>query len=120
MRTVACSMQRSPIISAIIPPDPRHPRHELRARGHRVSREVSVDVFYKGARIASQRLDMVVDDVLVIENKATELLPPNARRQLVSYLRATRLDVGLVLHFGPTPSVYRAVCTRKPHVTRLA
>lgn len=94
--------------------------HELRARGHRVAREVSVDVFYKGARIASQRLDMIVDDVLVVEIKSTEVLPPHARRQLVSYLRATRLEVGLVLHFGLTPSVYRAVCTHKPHVTRLA
>jgi GxxExxY protein len=53
---------------------------ELRARGHRVAREVSVDVMYKGEELCTQRLDMVVDDKVVVEAKSTYELHPAAQR----------------------------------------
>lgn len=84
---------------------------ELRFRGHSVGREVGVGVIYKGEEIASQRLDMVVDDCLVVEIKSTALLPPGTKRQLYAYLRATRIEVGLVLHFGPEPKFHRQILT---------
>ena len=58
--------------------------------------------------IARQRLDMIVDDILVVELKAGDALPPASLRQLFIYLRATRLQVGLLFHFGPKPTVKRA------------
>ncbi len=82
---------------------------ELIARGHRVARELAVRVFYKGHEIGAQRLDMVVDDAVVIEAKSTPDLHKNATRQLFSYLRATNLEVGLLLHFGREPHFYRVV-----------
>ena len=81
--------------------------HELVARGHQIGREVRVPVWYKGVRLATQRLDMIVDDRLVVETKAAYELHPAASRQLFNYLRATRLEVGLLLHFGPEPKFYR-------------
>jgi len=83
---------------------------ELVRRGHRVAREHSSLVFYKGEPLGVQRLDMVVDDVLVIEIKSTAMLARVAHRQLLSYLRSTKLEVGLLLHFGPTPGFHRLVC----------
>ena len=44
---------------------------ELRKRGHVVAREISVDVFYDGEQLCTQRLDMIVDDRVVVETKAT-------------------------------------------------
>jgi GxxExxY protein len=85
---------------------------ELRSRGHWVEREVWVDVLYKGHRVARQRLDMVSDRLVILEVKATEQLPPFARRQLLNYLRVTPLELGLILHFGPEPKVYRMVSTK--------
>ena len=82
---------------------------ELATRGHRVSREHAVPVTYKGVEIAFQRVDMLVDEVLVVEIKATPILAANASRQLLSYLRGTRLEVGLLLHFGPEAKFYRVV-----------
>ncbi len=82
---------------------------ELRARGHEVGREVTVAIHYKGEPIAHQRLDMVVDEMLVVETKSTRDLHPSAVRQLFNYLRATGLEVGLLLHFGPEPRFYRVV-----------
>jgi len=84
---------------------------ELHERGHEVGREVSVPVFYKGEEVARQRLDMIVDQKLVIEVKSTETLHQSSARQVANYLRATNLEVGLLLHFGPRPQFYRAVCT---------
>ena len=83
---------------------------ELRGRGHAVGREVYVPVRYHGAEIARQRIDMIVDQRLVIEAKSTQDLHKSAARQVYNYLRATRLQVGLLLHFGPEPAFYRLVC----------
>ena len=81
--------------------------HELRKRGHKVVRELAVPVFYDGVRVGRFRLDLVVDDCVVVESKATEVLNPSHRRQLLNGLKATPLEVGLLLHFGPKPKFYR-------------
>jgi GxxExxY protein len=80
---------------------------ELTARGHHVAREVAIEVFYKGESVGWQRMDMIVDDKIIIEVKATPILSPNARLQLRSYMKSTRLQVGLLFHFGPTPTFFR-------------
>ncbi len=82
---------------------------ELVGRGHRVLREVLVRVYYKGEHIGWQRLDMVVDDTLIVEIKSTRQLHESARRQLLCYLRVTRFEVGLLLHFGPKARFHRLV-----------
>jgi|SRR5688572_30402445 GxxExxY protein len=83
---------------------------ELRKLGHRVGREVAVNVYYDGEILCTQRLDMIVDEVLIVETKSTRELHPAARRQLLSYLHATNLEVGLLLHFGPKPKFHREIC----------
>src|SRR4051812_47598608 len=83
---------------------------ELGYKGHEVDREVTVDLFYKGQRIGRHRLDLVVDDKVVLEIKASETLTSAAQRQCLSYLRVSGREVGLVLHFGPEPKIKRVVC----------
>lgn len=83
---------------------------ELLQRGHRVAREVSVNVFYKGQELGSQRLDLIVNERLVIETKAASELHKSATRQLYNYLKATNLELGLLLHFGPEARFYRVIC----------
>lgn len=83
---------------------------ELIARGHRVERELVVIVYYKGRELGTQRLDIVVDGKLIIEVKSTQNLHASAKPQLFNYLRVTRLEVGLLLHFGPEPKFYRLIC----------
>ncbi len=92
---------------------------ELIAKGHTVSREHAVMVYYKGLELNWLRLDMVVDGKLVVEVKSTNKLPPEAPRQLYNYLKATQLQVGLLLHFSPEGMRhYRQIHTldRKPSV----
>jgi len=82
---------------------------ELEARGHHVAREVSVDVVYKGQSIGQQRLDMVVDEKVIVEVKSNFQLHPSAIRQVYSYLRGSGFEVGLLLHFGPEAKFYRQI-----------
>lgn len=91
---------------------------ELVARGHRVEREVAAMVYYRGEPLTRQTLDMVVDEKVVVENKSTERLPPESSLQLFSYLCATTMEVGLLLHFGHDAKFYRVICENrfKAHV----
>lgn len=82
---------------------------EILSRGHRVQREVTVPVMYKGEILGRQRLDMVVDEKLVVEVKASQYLHPRDSRQVFNYLRATNLTIGLLFHFGPTPRFYSVI-----------
>ena len=85
---------------------------ELRSRGHAVGREVYVPVIYNGEEISRQRIDMIIDRRLLVEAKSTQELHKSAKRQVYNYLRATRIQVGLLLHFGPEPCFYRLVSSR--------
>ena len=82
---------------------------ELRGRGCHVDREVGVRIMYKGELLSNQRMDMIVEGRVVIEVKSTYDLPSAARRQIRNYLRATNLEVGLLLHFGPSARFFREV-----------
>ena len=82
---------------------------ELVARGRTVQKEVFVPVRYKGVVVSRQRVDLIVDNKVVVEIKSTEALSAIAPRQLQNYIRATSFDVGLLLHFGPKPRFSRMV-----------
>jgi GxxExxY protein len=79
----------------------------LVAKGHKVEREVRVLVYFRGEPLAYERMDMLVDDTVVIENKAREPLDSDAQGQLFAALAATNLEVGLLLHFGKRARFYR-------------
>lgn len=83
---------------------------ELRERGHLVDREVGIRMGYKHLDLGHLRLDMVIDRKLVVEAKSMTILPVFATRQLFNYLKASNLELGLLLHFGPKPIFHRAFC----------
>src|SRR6476661_9918055 len=66
---------------------------ELRRHGLLAPVEAPVGVMYKGCVVGSYRLDLLVESRVAVEVKATEVLAPTAKRQLLNYLRATTLDV---------------------------
>jgi GxxExxY protein len=83
---------------------------ELRQRGHDVVREFGVMMRYKHLDLSYMRLDMIVDGKLIVETKSTFVLPDHASRQTFNYLRASSLEIGLLLHFGPKPVFHRVFC----------
>ncbi len=75
--------------------------YELGARGFRVERQRQMPVTYRGVRIdCGYRLDLVVDDLVIVELKAVEALLPIHSAQLLSYLKLSGLPLGLLINFN--------------------
>ena len=89
----------------------------LKRLGLMVEREVAIEVLFQGVCVGAYRMDMVVNDYVIVEVKSTKAVGIAEERQLLNYLRATRYEVGLLLHFGPKPALKRLVLTNdlKPH-----
>jgi GxxExxY protein len=85
----------------------------LIAKGHHVERDVGVMVYFRGQPLARQVLDMVVDRKVLVEVKATEHLHSSGTLQLFSYLCSTKLEIGLLLHFGRQPRAHRVICENR-------
>lgn len=74
---------------------------ELTRRSLRVERQLHVPVLYKGKVLASPlRLDIKVNGLVLVENKAVTDWNPIFEAQMLTYLRLTRLKLGLVINFG--------------------
>ena len=74
--------------------------HEFSLRGIRFERQKAVEVRYKDISIKGQRLDLLVEDSLIVEIKSLGTLPAVAMSQVLSYLRATGLHRALLINFG--------------------
>ena len=74
--------------------------HEFRLQGINFSRQVPVRLSYKGCEISGHRLDLLVENEVIVELKSLQQLPPIAVSQLISYLRAANLKRGLIINFG--------------------
>ena len=75
--------------------------YELHSRALSVQRQVPMPVLYKGQRLESAyRLDLVVENLVVVELKTVTDLEPIHRAQLLSYLRMSGLPVGLLINFN--------------------
>ena len=73
----------------------------LVAMGYSVARQRAIDIEFEGLRFeAAFRIDLLVDDRLVVEIKSVERLLPVHAKQLLTYLRLTRQPVGLLINFG--------------------
>lgn len=74
--------------------------HELQKAGLAVECEKKIQVFYDGVMVGDFFADMLVEAVVLVENKAVQAISSAHEVQLVNYLTATGLDVGLLLNFG--------------------
>ena len=72
---------------------------ELEVSDLAFSRDLVVPVTYRGRPLRDYRLDLVVDRLVVVEIKAVERLHPMHQTQILSYMKAGRLPVGLLMNF---------------------
>jgi GxxExxY protein len=79
----------------------------LTAKGLLVEREYPIDVQFRGVDVGRHRIDMLIEHRVVLEIKSTERLSDVSKRQVRNYLKAMRLELGLILHFGPRLDVHR-------------
>ena len=75
--------------------------HELLKIGYKVERQKPLPIIYDGVRLdAGFRIDLLVDDVVVIELKSVNEMMPVFNAQLMTYLKLTELKLGLLLNFN--------------------
>jgi GxxExxY protein len=79
----------------------------LREAGLRVQRQVAVPVLFRGLRVGDFWADLLVEDKVLLELKAARTLEPSHEAQLLHYLRATEIEIGLLLNFGEKPQFRR-------------
>ncbi|MBE3118418.1 MAG: GxxExxY protein [Candidatus Atribacteria bacterium] len=103
--------------------------YELRQRGRKILTQVVLPILYEGQQIeAGYRIDMLVDDLVIVENKVVEALLPLHNAQLITYLKLKGCHLGFLLNWNvflmkngikrvvynlPGPTPYPKVLTRK-------
>lgn len=86
---------------------------ELRKFGLQCRQQQHIDVYYDEDKVGDYYADIIVEDKIIIELKAAKTLSSEHEAQLVNYLRATDVEVGLLLNFGKTPQHKRRVLTEE-------
>ena len=82
-------------------------KHELAAHGNKVITQLELPVCYNGFKVdAGYRIDMLVEDCLIVELKSVEKLLPVHEAQLLSYLRLSNKSLGLLINFNVTRLKY--------------
>ncbi len=82
---------------------------DLEEEGFNANAQSPIKVLYNGNIIGEYFADIIADDEVIIEIKATKKLAVEHEAQLLNYLKATRIEVGLLLNFGPKPEIKRKV-----------
>jgi len=80
---------------------------ELRKRNIPAIAQSPIQVFYEDEVVGEYFADILVDEKVIIEIKAAKNLTQENEAQLLNYLKATKIEVGLLLNFGPKPEIRR-------------
>lgn len=87
--------------------------YELRKSGLVILQQQPITVYYDGIAMGEYFADMLVSDKIIVELKSCEAIHPSHAAQLLNYLKATGIEVGLVLNFGPKPTFKRKVASNR-------
>ena len=86
---------------------------ELRKLGLNVQKQVPIKVFYDEQLVGQYFADIIVEETIIVELKAAEGLCEEHEFQLINYLKATELEISLLINFGKTPQFKRKIFTNK-------
>lgn len=94
---------------------------ELKSQGYKVEAQKQIKVYFKNQLVGEFYADLLIEDTIIVELKACEYLISSHVAQLMNYLKAIQIEVGLVLNFGETPDFKRLVYTnnRKQNLRNL-
>lgn len=82
---------------------------ELRKHGLRVQTQAKMNVYYEGEQVGEYFADLLVEDAVIVELKAADALCTEHHAQVLNYLKASNIEVGLLMNFGPKPEFKRKV-----------
>jgi GxxExxY protein len=85
---------------------------ELNKFGLECKNQFPIKVFYDSKDVGEYFADIIVNDIIIVELKAAESICEEHECQLVNYLKATEIEVGLLFNFGKKPQLKRKVLTK--------
>ena len=86
---------------------------ELRKQGYFVQKQKAIEVFYEEQVVGDYFADLIVSEKVILELKAAEGICEEHENQLVNYLKATDIEVGLLLNFGKAPEFKRKIFSNR-------
>lgn len=84
---------------------------ELKSLGYKVEAQKQIKVYFKKQLVGEYYSDLLVEDKVIVELKATELIMNVHVAQIMNYLKATSIEVGMLLNFGEEPEFKRLIYT---------
>ena len=84
---------------------------ELKNNQLKVEPQRPIEVYYKNQLVGNYKADLIVNETVILELKATEYLVEEHEFQLINYLKATNMEIGLLLNFGKKPEIRRKIFT---------
>ena len=91
----------------------------LNQSGLRAESEVALPVSFRGTTVGDFRADIVVENVVLIELKTVQALENEHIAQVINYLKATPIEIGFLMNFGPHPAFKRIICDNPSKEVRL-
>ena len=82
---------------------------ELTAMGFKAERQKKVLIYYEEHIVGNYSADLTVEEVVICELKTKEFVVEDDDKQLINYLKATSVEVGLLLNFGKKPEIRRKI-----------
>lgn len=84
---------------------------ELRKKNLKVDQQKNIKVYYDELKVGDYFADLLINDLVIVELKAAESLCHDHELQLINYLKATNIEVGLLLNFGKKAEFKRKIFT---------
>jgi len=88
-------------------------KYELEKMRFKINKQKPITVYYDALTVGEYFADLIVEDKVIIELKAAETLIEEHELQLINYLKATEIEVGLLLNFGKKPEIRRKIFSNK-------
>ena len=84
---------------------------ELSTNGLKAEKQKQIKVYYENQTVGEYFADIIVEDSIILELKAAEFVVEEHELQLINYLKATEIEIGLLLNFGKSPEFKRKIFT---------
>lgn len=93
---------------------------ELKSQNLQILTQKQIKVFYEANEVGFYIADIIVESKIILEIKASEYIVEEHEYQLLNYLKATEIEVGLLLNFGKTPAIKRKIFENKFKIRKIS
>lgn len=92
--------------------------YELRNHGLDCEKQKPIKVYYEQIQVGEYYADIIVNECIILELKAAESITEEHEFQLINYLKATEIEIGLLLNFGKNPEFKRKIFTNNKKISK--